>query len=132
MTGLTAAGALPGAAQQAADDALAKVGISVPGPNGHSGDHSNGRGKSAGPPLAVQPFQPLGPVDHYQGLGHLEPGPHHRRHSADKGAVASDGKRQAGADHPTSTSHSSDGADQRPATTPSTVPPAESPACSDP
>ena len=39
-TGAAAAtGSLPGAAQQTASDALAKVGISVPAPNSHAGDH---------------------------------------------------------------------------------------------
>jgi hypothetical protein len=46
-TGLAAANALPGAAQEAASDALAKVGISVPSPNSHSNGHADSRGKSA-------------------------------------------------------------------------------------
>jgi hypothetical protein len=46
-TGLAAANALPGAAQSVASDALAKVGVSVPSPNDHAGDHPNVRGKSA-------------------------------------------------------------------------------------
>lgn len=46
-TGLAAANALPGAAQQAASEALAKVGVSVPSPNSHSGGHPDTRGKSA-------------------------------------------------------------------------------------
>lgn len=45
--GLASAGALPGAAQQVASDMLAKVGISVPGPNEHADDHPAVRGKSA-------------------------------------------------------------------------------------
>lgn len=45
--GLASAGALPGAAQQVASDMLAKVGISVPGPNEHADDHPATRGKSA-------------------------------------------------------------------------------------
>jgi hypothetical protein len=43
-TGLAAAGALPGAAQGVASDALAKVGISVPD---NSNDHADSRGRSA-------------------------------------------------------------------------------------
>jgi hypothetical protein len=47
-TGAAAAtGSLPGAAQQVASDALAKVGISVPGPNSHAGEHPDSRGSSA-------------------------------------------------------------------------------------
>jgi hypothetical protein len=45
-TGLAAAGALPGAAQQVASDMLAIVGISVPGPDEHADDHPSVRGKS--------------------------------------------------------------------------------------
>jgi len=45
-TGLAAANALPGAAQSAASDALAEVGVSVPNPNSHSAGHANNRGKS--------------------------------------------------------------------------------------
>jgi hypothetical protein len=45
--GLASAGALPGAAQEVASEMLAKVGISVPGPNEHAGDHPSVRGKSA-------------------------------------------------------------------------------------
>ncbi len=42
-----AAGALPGAAQDAASDALETVGVSVPGANNHSDGHADTRGKSA-------------------------------------------------------------------------------------
>ena len=42
-----AAGALPGAAQDAASAALEKVGVSVPGANSHSNGHADSRGKSA-------------------------------------------------------------------------------------
>lgn len=46
-TGAAAAtGSLPGAAQQVASDALAKVGISVPGHDSHAGDHPDSRGAS--------------------------------------------------------------------------------------
>jgi hypothetical protein len=50
-TGAAAAtGSLPGAAQQTASDALAKVGISVPGPNDHAAGHADTRGASADHP----------------------------------------------------------------------------------
>ena len=52
-TGLAAANALPGAAQQVASDALAKVGVSVPGPNDHAGTHPDTRGKSSDHPAAT-------------------------------------------------------------------------------
>jgi hypothetical protein len=45
-----ATGTLPGAAQGVASDMLAKVHISVPGPNGHSNGHSDTRGTSADHP----------------------------------------------------------------------------------
>ena len=45
--GLASAGNLPGAAQDIASAMLAKVGISVPGPNDHSGTHPSVRGSSS-------------------------------------------------------------------------------------
>jgi hypothetical protein len=47
MTGLAAAGTLPGAAQDVAHDMLAQVGISVPGANSHAGAHPDTRGSSS-------------------------------------------------------------------------------------
>ena len=47
-TGAAMAGALPGAAQGVAHDMLAKLGITVPGPNEHAGTHPDTRGNSAG------------------------------------------------------------------------------------
>lgn len=48
-TGAAAAtGSLPGAAQTAASDALAKVGITVPGPNSHAGTHAGTHPDSQG------------------------------------------------------------------------------------
>jgi hypothetical protein len=44
--GLAAAGSLPGAAQDIASQMLAKVGVSVPGPNSNAGSHPNVRGNS--------------------------------------------------------------------------------------
>jgi hypothetical protein len=49
-TGLAFAGSLPGAAQDVASTMLAKVGVSVPGPNANAGDHPNVRGKSSEAP----------------------------------------------------------------------------------
>ncbi|MGZ4431478.1 MAG: hypothetical protein ACXVYV_07505 [Gaiellales bacterium] len=46
-TGLAFAGTLPGAAQDVAANMLAKVGVSVPGPNEHAGTHPASRGSSA-------------------------------------------------------------------------------------
>jgi len=46
-----AAGALPGAAQQTAKAVLAKVGLSVPGPNDHAAVHSDRRDKSTLAPV---------------------------------------------------------------------------------
>jgi hypothetical protein len=43
-TGLALAGTLPGAAQDVASETLAKVGVTVPGPNSNAGDHPNTRG----------------------------------------------------------------------------------------
>jgi hypothetical protein len=48
LTGSMAAfGALPGAAQSVAQDVLGVIGIHVPGPNAHAGDHPFTRGKSS-------------------------------------------------------------------------------------
>lgn len=46
-TSLAFAGSLPGAAQDVASAMLAKVGVSVPGPNENAGDHPNTSGKSS-------------------------------------------------------------------------------------
>jgi hypothetical protein len=45
--GLASAGSLPGAAQDIASSMLAKVGISVPGPDEHAGTHPSVRGSSS-------------------------------------------------------------------------------------
>ena len=50
-TTLAFAGDLPGAAQDVASTMLAKVGVSVPGPNSNAGDHPNVRGKSSDAPV---------------------------------------------------------------------------------
>ena len=46
-TGLAFAGSLPGAAQDVASTMLAKVGVTVPGPNEHAGTHPRTRGSSS-------------------------------------------------------------------------------------
>jgi hypothetical protein len=51
-TGLAFAGSLPGAAQDVASSMLAKVGVTVPGPNEKAGTHPNVRGTSS-PDVAV-------------------------------------------------------------------------------
>lgn len=48
LSGLGAAGALPGAAQSVASDMLNTVGVSVPNPNTHSNGHADQRGRSGG------------------------------------------------------------------------------------
>jgi hypothetical protein len=52
--GLAAAGSLPGAAQDIASQVLAKVGVSVPGPNSNADSHPNVRGNSADSSQPVQ------------------------------------------------------------------------------
>jgi hypothetical protein len=47
---LAGANALPGSAQSVASSVLGTVGISVPGPNDHAGDHPAGRGESTSHP----------------------------------------------------------------------------------
>lgn len=51
-TGLAAAGSLPGAAQDVASEMLAKLGVSVPGPNDHAGTNPDERGSSGTAPTA--------------------------------------------------------------------------------
>jgi hypothetical protein len=49
---LAFASGLPGAAQDVASEMLAKVGVTVPGPNSNAGDHPTVRGRSADAPIA--------------------------------------------------------------------------------
>ena len=51
--GMAFAGELPGAAQDVARTMLAKLGVSVPGPNEHAGDHPNTRGNASTQPPAA-------------------------------------------------------------------------------
>lgn len=128
FTGLTAAGALPGAAQQAAADALAKVGITVPSPNSHAGDHPGSRGKSgdhkpsdagtdATTPTTTKGSEISNLARTTQSTG------------VDKGAeistTASNGKSQAGADHSTTGDAGAEHATTStvPTTSSTTVPP---------
>jgi hypothetical protein len=60
-----ATGTLPGAAQSTASDMLAKVGVSVPGPDSHSKGHADTRGKSATKPADPSATHPTtGPGPH--------------------------------------------------------------------
>jgi len=103
-TGLAAAGALPGAAQDVAAAALARVGIEVPGPNAHSNGHADDRGKSGDAHDSDAPE--AGPTAHEpdggEGQGEVISGIATTTDSegVDKGAeisgVASDGQSQAG------------------------------------
>lgn len=136
FSGLTAAGALPGAAQQAASDALAKIGITVPAPDDHAGDHPGARGQSAddhGSDAADGGADAPDAADSGQGAEISETARTTDATGVDKGAeistVASDGKSQAGEDHtaPTTGDDASDAADEhKPADTPPTsTPPAQ-------
>jgi hypothetical protein len=87
--GLASAGSLPGAAQEIASAMLAKLGISVPGPNDHAGPHPSVRGSSgdvSSDAATVSEIRELATTTDLTGV--------------DKGAeissVASDGKSQAG------------------------------------
>jgi hypothetical protein len=51
--GLSAAGALPGAAQAVAHDVLGTIGVTVPDPNSNAGDHPDTRGSSSPEASAV-------------------------------------------------------------------------------
>ena len=102
-TGLAAANALPGAAQSVASDALGTIGVSVPSPDDHAGDHPNVRGKSGQhPDDNANDDNGSKPTDNkgaeISNLAHTTDAT-----GADKGAVisntASDGKSHAGEDH---------------------------------
>src|ERR671918_2939223 len=106
--GLASAGSLPGAAQDIASDMLAKVGISVPGPDDNAGTHPSGRGTLADTP-----------TDAGQGSGISELATTTELTGVEKGATistaASEGKSQAGQHGPGSGATS---ASQAPVTTP--------------
>ena len=87
--GLASAGSLPGAAQDIASSMLAKVGISVPGPNEHAGTHPSVRGSSSDASADAVTRSDVAEVATTTDLA-----------GVDKGAAisseASDGKSQAG------------------------------------
>ena len=103
-TGLAAANALPGAAQQVASDALSKVGVHVPSPDDEAGEHPAVRGKSDDHNDSTGTSVPASDAAHpdNQGgeisdLAHTtDPGPGHGATVSD---AASDGKSQAGEPH---------------------------------
>jgi hypothetical protein len=98
-------GALPGAAQDTARTALAKVGVAVPGPADAAGDHPAGRATSAATEAAAP--TPTADADadaHGQAVSELATTTDltGRDKGAAISALASDGRSQAG-QHPTAT-----------------------------
>jgi hypothetical protein len=87
--GLASAGGLPGAAQDVASDMLAKVGISVPGPNENAGTHPNERGTSDVAPSNAGMGAEISELATTTGATGVEKG-------ATISTAASDGKSQAG------------------------------------
>ena len=87
--GLASAGSLPGAAQDVASAMLAKVGISVPGPNEHAGTHPSVRGSSGDASSDVATGSEIGELATTTDLTGVEKG-------AAISSAASDGKGQAG------------------------------------
>lgn len=104
--GLGTASALPGAAQDIASQMLAKVGVSVSGPNDNAGTHPNVRGTST-----------VTPSDAGKGSDISDLATTTELSGVDKGAAissaASDGKSQAG-------SHGSSSGASAPVATPNT------------
>jgi hypothetical protein len=104
VSGLAAAGALPGAAQSIASDMLEKVGVSVPGPNNHAGAHPDVRGQSnpTGQPAGSSDPGPSVSAQNGQGSTISDLAHTTTATGVDKGAAistaASDGQSQAG-DH---------------------------------
>jgi hypothetical protein len=90
--GMASAGSLPGAAQDVASEMLAKVGITVPGPNDSAGTHPDVRGNSTSVPIA--------PADAGKGAEISELATTTDLTGVEKGAAistaASEGKSQAG------------------------------------
>ena len=106
--GLASAGALPGAAQDIASDMLAKVGVSVPGPDDSAGTHPSGRGTSGETPSSAGQGSEISELATTTELTGVEKG-------AAISTAASDGKSQAGEHAPGSGATS---ASQAPLTTP--------------
>ena len=109
--GLASAGALPGAAQDVASAMLAKVGISVPGPNDNAGTHPSGGGTSAETPSNADTGNEISEFVTTTELTGVEKG-------AAISSVASDGKSQAGQRGSASGPSSASSASQAPVTTP--------------
>jgi hypothetical protein len=101
-SGLAFAGELPGAAQDTAHNVLAKLGVSVPGPNSHAATHPEVRGNSTN--VAASDQTPTGApsTDSAKGKGTLISALAHSTTATgrDKGATistaASGGKSHAG------------------------------------
>ena len=106
--GLASAGSLPGAAQDIASDMLAKVGISIPGPNDNAGTHPTGRGTSANTPSGAGQGSEISELATTTELTGVTKG-------AAISTAASEGKSQAGQHGPGSGATS---ASQAPVTTP--------------
>jgi hypothetical protein len=87
--GLASAGSLPGAAQDIASSMLAKVGISVPGPDEHAGTHPSVRGSSSDASSDASTGSEIGELATTTDLTGIDKG-------AAISSAASDGKSQAG------------------------------------
>ena len=87
--GLASAGSLPGAAQDIASSMLAKVGISVPGPNERPGTHPNVRGSSSDASSDAVTRSDIAELATTTELTGIDKG-------AEISSAASDGKSQAG------------------------------------
>jgi hypothetical protein len=87
--GLASAGSLPSAAQDIASSMLAKVGISVPGPNEHAGTHPSVRGSSGDASSDASTGSEIGELATTTELTGIDKG-------AEISSAASDGKSQAG------------------------------------
>ena len=68
-TGLAFSGSLPGAAQDVASSMLAKVGVTVPGPNEKAGTHPNVRGTSPDVAVSDDADQNEAPAENGEGKG---------------------------------------------------------------
>jgi hypothetical protein len=118
-----ATGSLPGAAQQTAHDVLASIGVTVPGPNAHSAQHADTRGRSAStqsqtPETQTPEAQPTAhPSAHGKGAEISQLARTTTATGVAKGAeistLASGGKSQAG-QHGSSTTPGSQGTAHKP------------------
>jgi hypothetical protein len=102
-TSLAFAGALPGAAQGVAQTMLAKIGITVPGPNAHAGTHPDTRGSSTPAPSPTSAASH--PSDHSStGAGHGHPGHPHGQPAGPHGQAGQQ-HGQSSEPHGTANSH---------------------------